>query len=117
MSFGLHAADKRGCDHLPNLTAREVCQILREVTFERSAMTVAPRSTLDEADTDTVIVDVDGWRITLHNDCDGLAYCAACVSAQGQRWAFEPGDRLDTNPVALLSTWEHATLDRLLKSL
>lgn len=117
MSSGLHAEDKPGCDHLPDLTAREVCQVLREVTFGRSAMNVAPRSPLDEADTGAVIVDVDGWRITIYSESDGLAYCAACVSPQGRRWSFEPGDRRGTDPIALLSTWEHATLDRLLKSL
>ncbi|WP_420832250.1 DUF7693 family protein [Pseudomonas capeferrum] len=33
----------------------------------------------------------------------------------GQRWEFDPGSRAD--PVALLSTWEHQTLKRMLNAL
>ncbi|MEN5033858.1 hypothetical protein [Pseudomonas sp. TWI929] len=71
------------------LTAREVGQVLREVVL--------------------------GRRITIYNDCDELDYCERCVSPEGRRWDFDPGDR--TDPIALLSTWEHQTLERMLKAL
>jgi probable phosphoglycerate mutase len=99
------------------LTAREVCQVLREVIFERRTMTKVGAQTWDEVYACHFIVDVEGWRITLYNDCDELDYCEECVSPDGRRWRFDPGDRFGTDPVALLSTWEHQTLERRLKTL
>ena len=99
------------------LTARDVCQILREVVFERRTMTKVVSQTWDEVYACHFVVDVEGWRITLYNDCDELDYCEECVGQDGRRWCFDPGDRFGTDPVALLSTWEHQTLERLLKAL
>jgi len=63
------------------------------------------------------VVDIEGWRISLYDDCDSLDYCESAMSPEGLRWAFDPGDRYGTDPVALLSTWEHQTLERLLRAL
>jgi hypothetical protein len=117
MSSGSHADDDRSVDALPALTAREVCQVLREVTFERCAMRAVSGLPLEETRASTVVVDVEGWRITLHTDANRPTYCEACVNPQGRRWSFKPGDRSGTDPVALLSTWECATLGRILQSL
>ena len=73
--------------------------------------------TLDEVYACHFQVDVDGWQIVLFNDCDTLDYCENATSPDGRLWRFELGDRLGTDPVALLSTWEHQTLERLLKAL
>jgi hypothetical protein len=62
-------------------------------------------------------VDIEGWRITIFNDCDELDYCEACVSPDGRRWSFEMGDRHSTEPLALLSAWEHQAMERMLKHL
>ena len=102
---------------LISLTAREVCQVLREVTFGRRTMANVGPQTWDEVYACHFIVDVEGWRITLYNDCDELDYCEECTSPNGRRWCFDSGDRFGTDPVALLSTWEHQTLERLLKAL
>lgn len=99
------------------LTAREVCQALREVVFGRLTMAKVGRQTWDEVYACHFIVDVEGWRITLYNDCDELDYCEECTSPDGRRWSFGIGERMGTDPVALLSTWEHQTLERLLKTL
>lgn len=99
------------------LTARDVCQILREVVFERRTIAKVGKQTWDEVYACHFIVDVEGWRITLYNDCDELDYCEECFSPDGRRWSFGIGDRMGTDPVALLSTWEHQTLERLLKAL
>ncbi|WP_419722405.1 DUF7693 family protein [Pseudomonas juntendi] len=37
------------------------------------------------------------------------------MSPEGKRWDFDLGDC--TDPVTLLATWEHQTLDRMLKAL
>ena len=102
---------------LSTLTARDVCQILREVTFGRRTMNKVGSQAWDEVYACHFIVDVEGWRITLYNDCDTLDYCEEAVSPDGRRWAFDPGDRFGTDPVALLSTWELQTLETMLKAL
>lgn len=102
---------------LISLTAREVCQVLREVVFERRTMTKVGTQTWDEVYGCHFVVDIEGWRITLYNDCDELDYCEECTSPDGRRWSFSIGDRMGTDPVALQSTWEHQTLERLLKAL
>lgn len=99
------------------LTAREVSQALREVIFGRQQMSKVGQLTWDEVDASQFVIDIDGWRITLCIDCDRLDYCEEALSPHGLRWAFDPGDRYGTDPVALLSTWEHQTLERMLKAL
>ena len=99
------------------LSAREVCQVLREVTFERRTMTKASQASWDEIYAGHFVVSVEGWRISIYNDCDTLDYCEECISSDGRRWSFDSGDRFGTDPIALLSTWEHQTLERLLKAL
>ncbi|WP_320400813.1 hypothetical protein [Pseudomonas marginalis] len=99
------------------LSAREVCQVLREVTFERRTMTKVSQASWDEIYAGHFVVSVEGWRISIYNDCDTLDYCEECVSPEGRRWSFDAGDRFGTDPTALLSTWEHQTLERLLKAL
>lgn len=118
-TIGVRDVTADGCnaEAVPALTSREVCQVLREVVFERRTMAKAGTQTWDEVYACHFVVDVEGWRITLYNDCDELDYCEECVSPDGRRWSFGPGDRLGTDPVALLSTWEHRTLERLLKGL
>nr|WP_256344140.1 hypothetical protein [Pseudomonas sp. IPO3775] len=101
----------------PALTAREVCQVLRDAIFGRRVMVRASAQTWDELYAGMFMVDVEGWSMTIFNDCDELDYCEACVSTDGRRWSFDSGDRYGTDPIALLSTWEHQTLERLLKAL
>jgi len=99
------------------LSAREVYQVLLEVTFERRTMTKLGQESWDEVYAGHFLVDIDGWQVSIFNDCDTLDYCEECVSPEGRRWSFDSGDRFGTDPVALLSTWEHQTLERLLKEL
>lgn len=99
------------------LSAREVCQILREVIFGRCGMTKVGQASWDEIYAGHFHIDVDGWRISIYNDCDTLDYCEECFTADGRRWSFDSGDRFGTDPIALLSTWEHQTLEQMLKEL
>ena len=99
------------------VSAREVCQVLREVTFERRTMTKVGQASWSEIHAGHFVVSVEGWRISIYNDCGTLDYCKECISPDGRRWSFDSGDRFGTDPIALLSTWEHQTLERLLKEL
>ena len=99
------------------LSAREVCQVLREVTFERRTMTKVGHASWDEVYAGHFVVSVEGWHISIYNDCDTLDHCKECISLDGRRWSFDSGDRFGTDPIALLSTWEHQALERILKAL
>ncbi|MBX8486163.1 histidine phosphatase family protein [Pseudomonas cichorii] len=99
------------------LSAREVCQVLREVTLERRTMTKVGQASWDDVYAGHFVVSVDGWHISIYNDCDTLDYCEECISLDGRHWSFDAGDRFGTDPIALLTTWEHQTLERLLKAL
>ncbi|WP_244970285.1 DUF7693 family protein [Pseudomonas lactis] len=99
------------------LSAREVSQVLREAIFGRSVMSKVGQQSWAHIYSGHFQVDIDGWRMSIYNDCDHLDYCEQCVSPDGRRWSFDSGDRFGTDPVALLSTWEHQTLEQLLKTL
>jgi len=100
-----------------NLSARDVCQVLREVILGRKDMTKASHHSWDEDTSGPFIVDVEGWRISIHNDCGEPAYCEESITPDGRRWSLESSKRIGADPIALLSTWEHGTLKLLLKSL
>ena len=99
------------------LSAREVSQVLREVIFGRRVMSKVGQQPWAHIYAGHFQVDFDGWRMSIYNDCNQLDYCEQCVSPDGRRWSFDSGDRFGTDPVALLSTWEHQTLEQLLKTL
>jgi hypothetical protein len=99
------------------LSAREVSQVLREAIFGRSVMSKVGHESWDEIYAGHFQINVDGWEISIYNDCDQLDYCEQCVSPDGRHWSFDSRDRFGTDPVALLSTWEHQTFERMLKGL
>lgn len=99
------------------LSAREVSQVLREAIFGRTVMSKVGHESWDEIYAGHFQINVDGWKVSIYNDCDELDYCENCVSPDGRRWSFDAGDRYGTDPVALLSVWEHQTLERLLKEI
>ncbi|QZI73776.1 hypothetical protein K5F93_23695 [Pseudomonas protegens] len=99
------------------LSAREVSQVLREAIFGRSVMTKVGHESWDEIHIGHFHVSVDDWEMSIYNNCDQLDYCEQCISPGGRRWSFDSGDRFSTDPVALLSTWEHQTLELKLKGL
>ena len=107
--------DHSGNKPMGTLTAREVYQVLREVVLGRRRMTKLEAQTWDEVSACHFEVDVEGWRISIYNDCDELDYCEQAMGPDGQQWDFDPGGR--TDPIALLSTWEHQSLKRMLKAL
>lgn len=94
---------------MPALTAREVCQILRDAALE-----VRPLRRLDEpCETAQVRVDIEGWQLTLDFDGRHLHHCQHCRSPGGREGSLDAW-RFGTDPVSLLSTWELAQIERLL---
>ncbi|WP_426119611.1 DUF7693 family protein [Pseudomonas sp. DSP3-2-2] len=62
-------------------------------------------------------VEVDGWVLVLFNSCDTLDYCDSCYSPDGGAGSYAEWRRYGTDPLELLSMWEHAQVERLLSDL
>lgn len=62
-------------------------------------------------------VEIDGWLLTLFNDCDTLDYCEYGRSPDGRVGTLELWQRDGVDPVEILSAWERTELERLLAAL
>ncbi|OLF54732.1 hypothetical protein [Pseudomonas chlororaphis] len=99
------------------LTAREVCQVLRDLAL--GTRTPGPSShRVQRADhSDQVLFETDGWTLTLVNHGQTLSHCEACRAPDGRSETLDAWQRYGTDPVKLLSIWEHEQLQRLLRAL
>jgi hypothetical protein len=96
--------------HRPALTAREVCQLLRD-----AALGIRPLQCLDKSCAcGHVKIDIEGWRLTLDLDGNHLRHCQSCQSPDGREGVLDTWQRYGTDPVSLLSTWEMAQIERLM---
>ncbi|RON72456.1 hypothetical protein [Pseudomonas fluorescens] len=91
------------------LTAREVCQRLRE-----AALGVLACSRDARTEAGLVAVDIEGWYLLLDFQGERLHHCEYARSADGHEGALETWQRYGTDPVSLLSTWELAQIEKLL---
>lgn len=91
--------------------------MLREVTWGRRTMSNVGDASWGGIYFGHFHVRIDGWWLSIYNDCDELDYCEECVSPDGRRWSFDSGNRFGTDPIALISVWEHQTLENLLNAL
>ncbi|WP_438362616.1 DUF7693 family protein [Pseudomonas tolaasii] len=66
------------------LTAREVCQVLTDVALGKRIMMRSSIQSWGEIYHGLMPVEIDGWRLTLFNDCDTLDYCKYCRSPDGR---------------------------------
>jgi hypothetical protein len=98
-------------------STREVYQVLKDVALGVRTMQRSATLPWREVDAGRTRVDVDDWTITLYCNGTTLSHCEACRSAQGRAATLEDWQRFGTNPVDLLSQWEHAQLERLLSAL
>lgn len=62
-------------------------------------------------------IEIEGWRLTLFNDCDTLDYCDYCRSPDGRVGSLELWQLDGEDPVDLLSAREREQLERLLAAL
>ncbi|MFK7700635.1 DUF7693 family protein [Pseudomonas caspiana] len=92
-----------------DLTARDVYQLLKDIALEtRTLHTVNTHKGQIE-------IEVDGWQLTMISEGNKLSHCQACQSPEGNLGTADSWQRYGTDPVKLLSIWEHAQLQRLLK--
>lgn len=100
-----------------SLTACEVCQVLTDVALGKRIMIRNSIQSWNEIYHGLMPVEIDGWRLTLFNDCDTLDYCEYCRSPDGRVGTLELWQREGADPVELLSAWEREQLERLLAGL
>ena len=99
------------------LTALEVCQVLTDVALGKRIMIRSSIQSWNEIYHGLMPVEIDGWLLTLFNDCDTLDYCEYCRSPDGRVGTLELWQRDGEDPVELLSAWEREQLERLLAGL
>ncbi|WP_339526433.1 DUF7693 family protein [Pseudomonas sp. EL_65y_Pfl2_R96] len=99
------------------LTALEVCQVLTDVALGKRIMMRRSIQSWIEIYHGLMPVEIDGWQLTLFNDCDTLDYCEYCRSPDGRVGTLQLWQRDAADPVELLSEWEHEQLERLLAAL
>lgn len=99
------------------LTALEVSQMLTDVALGKRIMTRSSIQSWNEIYHGLMPVEIDGWLLTLFNDCDTLDYCEYCRSPDGRVAMLELWQRDGVDPVEILSVWEREQLERLLAGL
>lgn len=99
------------------LTAREAYQVLRDIALGTRTMRRLGTQSWVEIYCGQMTVETDDWVITLYNDCDTLDYCDSCYNPDGRAYIFDSMQQYGTDPIELLSTWEHAQLENLLRAL
>nr|WP_197985905.1 hypothetical protein [Pseudomonas sp. CFBP 8772] len=103
--------------HSQPLTPREVYQVLRDIALGQQVMQRLGNLGWTQTQTGLMTVEANGWVLTFSNDSNKLDYCNSCYSPDGREYTFDSSQRFGTDPLELLSTWEHGQLQRLLSSL
>ena len=93
------------------LSAREVSQRLREAALGVLVLKICERP----AEAGLVTVDIGGWQLRLDVEGGRLHHCECARNGDGQEGSLERWQRYGTDPVSLLSTWELAQIEQLLK--
>lgn len=99
------------------LNALEVCQVLTDVALGKHIMMRSSIQSWNEIYNGLMAVEIDGWLVSLCNDCDTLDYCEYCRSPDGRVGTLELWQRDGADPVELLSAWEREQLEHLLAAL
>jgi len=110
-------------DHRPDtdpqqaLTAREVYQVLKDIALGTRSMRRITRQRWAQIRTGPMALEVEGWALVLYSHGGELDYVQSCQSPDGRRGDFASWQRYGTDPVSLLSIWEHNQLEKMLGQL
>ncbi|TDF81885.1 hypothetical protein [Pseudomonas sp. H9] len=94
------------------LTPREVYQQLRDVALGLRSMRHLPPASANGL----VPIEIEGWQLLLDFEGNRLHHCEHCLHPDGRQGSPDTWQRYGTDPVSLLSTWEMAQIERLLKA-
>lgn len=100
-----------------DLDAREVYQLLKDVALGIRNMSNAGETSWNQVYCGNATFEIDGWIITLYNDCGELDYCDKCIAPDGRVGTYERWSRFGTDPLQLLSEWERGKLEARLQEL
>lgn len=95
-------------------SAREVCQVLTDVALGKRIMMRSSIQSWNEIYHGLMSVEIDGWLLTLFNDCDTLDYCEYCRSPDGRVGTLELWQPDGADPVEMLEASERERLESLL---
>lgn len=98
----------------PTLAAREVYQLLKDTALGLHGM---HRAGSVGEDVGPVALSIDDWQITLLKSHDTLNHCETCTAPDGRTAAADNWQRFGTDPVSLLSNWEHGQLVKMIDAL
>lgn len=93
------------------LSARDVYQRLRDAALGVLAFEVC--EVISESG--LIAVDIEGWRLLLDFTEGHLHHCESARTCAGDEATLNTWQRYGTDPVSLLSTWELAQIERLLR--
>ncbi|MED7670161.1 hypothetical protein GXB78_23425 [Pseudomonas moraviensis subsp. stanleyae] len=93
------------------LSARDVCQRLRDAALGTLGFEV--REMMPESG--LIAVDIEGWHLLLDFAEGHLHHCESARNCAGDEATLNTWQRYGTDPVSLLSTWELAQIERLLR--
>ena len=93
------------------LTVREVYEVLRDTALGVLAVRRLSTQTWSEIYCGMMTIEVEGWVITLYNDCNSLDYCDSCYSPDGRSYDYSSPLNQGTDPVELLSSTEHELME------
>ena len=97
--------------------AGEVSHALTDVAQGKRIMVRKSIQSWNEIYHGLMPVEIDGWRLTLFNECDTLDYCEYGRSPDGRVGTLELWLRDGVDPVELMNAWEREQLERLLAGL
>jgi len=89
------------------LTARDVCQRLREAALGRLSLTHVD----GPLTANHIWLDLEGWKLQVEFDGQRLHHCKQCRCPDGKEWVFGSSQFFGTDPISLLSTWELAQIE------
>jgi hypothetical protein len=99
------------------LTARKACQVLTDVALGKRIMMRISIQSWNEIYHGLMPIEIEGWRLTLFNDCDTLDYCEYCRSPDGRVGILEFWQRDGENSIDLWSVSEREQLEGLIDAL
>jgi len=112
-----HAIARKSILSSNALTPRETYQLLRDIALGIRTMRRLGEQSWAQVQPGLMTVEVEGWVLTFCNDSDALGYCASCYAPDGRAYVLGSDQKFGTDPIELMSTWEHGELERLLKAL
>jgi hypothetical protein len=99
------------------LPALEVCLVLKDAAQGKRIIMRSSIQSWSEIYHGLMAVEIDGWLLTLFNDCDTLDYCEYCRSPDGRVGTLALWQRDVPDPVDLMNSRVREQLERLLAAL